>query len=35
MDNKYDYQSIVMQATIESNKQGMKTKEQDSDQKMI
>ena len=35
MDNKYDEKFIIMQATIESNKQEMKTNKQDSDKKMI
>ena len=35
MDKKSDYQFIVMQVTIEYNKQKRKTNTQDSDEKMM
>ena len=35
MDNKYDEQFIIMQATIKSNKQEIKSNKQDSDEKMM
>ena len=35
MDNNYDEQFIIMQATIETNKQDMKSNKQDSGDKMM
>ena len=35
MDNRSDYQLIIMQATIEANKQKMKTNKQYPDHKMM
>ena len=35
MDNKTDEQFIIMQATIEENKQDMKSNEQDYDKKRM
>ena len=35
MYNKYDENFIIMLATIEANKQYMKTNKQDSDEKMM
>ena len=34
MENKFDEHFIIMQASIESNKQEMKLKKQDSDENM-
>ena len=35
MDNKSDEQFIILQSTIESNKQDMKSNKQESDEKMM
>ena len=35
MDNKSDEQFIIMQATIETNKQDMRSNKQESDKKMM